>query len=413
MSFLKQANINANKDEFWSGQAIVETKFSVGDMTAARTSKVNSKKLTIGNRSANAANTGMQVNYLCVFWQSANTMGGTTPPVVFDSLTGIGYDAGVDTKYSKMKQMTLAGRLQSSVNYEGTVPHQRDISVQCGGMCAIRMFTKGPTESVSWMDRLMWTIPDFDNETMATAQYRHLLGLARQEFPVGKIPILVERMKAELFYEFPREAMKHFVKKITNKDTFDYFFTEKAKKSADPLDDYILSNFLGPVKLAAALFEFIDDDFKSSQAAFAKHPGLLSIPANGGRADFRKDTSLEQELFNFSSVSDPNDREKKKQLAHYFAALYMNIGLFTSWEAAKQVISNLHKGTDFPAFAPHLAFVDRMDAMGKVKRDAVMNIATNAMIGQYDAFTFLRDHNFGKALSVGHPGDGLRILFRI
>jgi hypothetical protein len=43
----------------------------------------------------------------------------------------------------------------------------------------------------------------------------------------------------------------------------------------------------------------------------------------------------------------------------------------------------------------------------------IQNVASNAMLGQYQCFTYLRDHNFGKALTVGHPGDGVRVLFRM
>lgn len=400
MSFLKQANIGYNKDEFWSGQAIVETKYSVGDMTAARTSKVNAKKKFIGNKTATAANTGMQVNYLCVFFKSATSAAGKTPPVVFDSLTGMGFDENKDTKFTVMERLTLAGRLQSSINYEGTIPHQRDVSVQCGGMCAIRLFMKDPQENVSWMDRLCWTIPDIDDTTKAEQQYRHLQGLARQEFPVGKIPILVEKMSALMYAEFPRVALKMFCKKSL--ESLAYHRSEALASSADPLEVYIRSNFVFPVRMMLGLFEFVGEPDGSDDGrqwgTDVQYPEHLKL---GGTTPL------------FSTEPRVQDRDR----LIVFTIIYLNVGLLT-WPFAKatllklQTVETLNAATGNATMDIAQSFIARMDGDSKVMKYA-QNVASNAMQGQYQCFTYLRDHNFGKALTVGRPGDGVRVLFRI
>jgi hypothetical protein len=412
MSFLKQAGIGYNKDEFWSGQAIVETKFSVGDMTTARNSKVNSKKKHVGGKAANAANTGMQVNYLAVFFKSATSGSGTTPPVVFDSLTGWGYDETKDTKFSMMERLTLAGRLQSSVNYEGTIPQQRDISVQCGGMCAIRMFTKTPQESVSWMDRLCWTIPDIDDGAKAEQQYRHLTSLARQEFPVGKIPILVEKMSEELYREFPRAAMKHFVDTISaSEEGFEYFLTNKPRESKNPLDSYILSNFIAPLRLLLGIGEFLDDGgqpghldqkWKSWQNEYVARK--LPNEANPVSLKFPPEIKLGRAPF-------AKTRGMDKAANINFSVIYMNIGLL-SWPKARSVLEMIRQQSGSEMIGV-VAFITRMESFSDRERAHIMSVSNEALNGQYQCFTHLRDHNFGKALSVAHPGDGLRILFRL
>jgi hypothetical protein len=398
MSFLKQANIGYNKDEFWSGQAVVETKFSVGDLVTARTSKVNMERKPVGGRSASAANTVMQVNYLAVFFKSASISSGKTPPVVFDSLTGWGYDPNKDTKYSMMEKLSLAGRLQSSVNYEGTIPTASSISVQCGGMCAIRLFMKTPQECVSWMDRLCWTIPDIDDSAKAEQQYRHLQGMARQEFPVGKIPILVEKMSEQSYSEFPRVAMTHFCNVISEPNTFEYFMTQAARDSRDPRDIYILSNFLAPVRLQVALGEFTDDGSGAGSRKLKSWQTVLRETEDG--RDYAQDLVLGGNLFGSNNA-------QQKAGSMYTAALMMNVGL-VGLARLKEMDRKLAVTSTGLA-----VFIDRLEKMSPKQKAEILGLADLTMAGQYQSFIHLRDHNFGKALTVGHPGDGIRILFRI
>jgi hypothetical protein len=404
MSFLNQANTKHNKDEFWSGQAIVETKFSVGDQSSARNTKVNAHRSKIGSKPASPATTGLQVNYLCLFHKSASTPSGTTPPVVFDSLTGMGWDPLKDNKYTVMARLSLAGRLQSSVNYEGTIPHVRDISVQCGGMCAIRLFTKTPNETVSWMDRLCWTIPDIGT-AQEDQQYRHLTSLARQEFPVGKVPVLVEKMSPVLYQEFPRAAMLHFIKTIKSPDKFNYYTSGRAAKMGDPLDLYIISNFLAPAELSLGLFEFVGDLPNGIYKSAAEVQGR---PAqNVTKHAYPEDLELGNRQGLFHKIQQEHERAAYLN----FCMIYLNVGLVT-WNEAKHAILEIERISKGSMCGPR-AFIEKMDKRGVHGQNRIMNIANQQMVGQYDCFTYLRDHNFGKALGVGHAGDGLRILFRI
>jgi hypothetical protein len=410
MSFLKQANQGYNKDEFWSGQAIIETKFSVGDIVTARTSKVNNMKTPMG-RTANAQNVSMQQHYLCVFLKSAAEAAGKTPPIVFDSLTGWAYIDGKDTKYTMMEKISLAGRLQSSVNYQGTIPEQDSISVQCGGMGAIRLFTKDPEQSFSWFDRLSWTIPDIEDPAKASAQYRHLRVSQRQEFPADKIPILVEKMSESLYQEFPREAMKHFCATITSDPTkFDYFVTPAAKESGNPLDAYILGNFIAPIKLMIGMFEFLDDGRRIREEKVMWESYLQAA------GDVRPALSTE----GYSALEFPDRFKLGKPEFHRsatyaqdinFAVLYMNVGLL-SWVDAKKTLLHVAAHERDPALGIH-AFIRRMDDMDDQTRGGILGVANQMLGSQYANFTYLRDHNFGKALSVANHGDGVRVLFRI
>lgn len=331
MSIFRFGQTQGDRDDFWSGQAVMETKFSVGNMVAARESKLNQGKAKIGDLQANAANTGVQVNFL-VLMDKTNIVGnGYTPPVVYDSLTGFGYRKG-ESKWDLMERLSLVGRAQSSVNYQGTVPEQKDISVQVGGLCGLRLFMKQPGEVLAWGDRLVWTVPDVGDDAEAKATYRHLNSLSRAEFPKGKVPVLVEKMSEQMHAELPVAAMAYLRKLIDEgKD-----ITAIPTATKHPLERYILTNFFPQLQMYD-----------------------LVTSLNAGR--------------------------------EYHISL-LNFGLLT--QADKKVVSDAVGLSDDQAKQLH-------------------NFTHQQLAGQLDCFTWLRDHNFGKAMSVGVSGDAIKVLLRI
>jgi hypothetical protein len=313
-----------------------------------------------------------------------------------------------------MDKLSLAGRLQSSINYQGTIPEQDSVSVQCGGMGAIRLFTKDPQETFSWFDRLCWTMPDIEDEQLATQQYRFLNSSARQEFPAGKIPILVEKMSETLYAEFPRMAMKHFCDTIRKPNMFDHFLKPETAKSKNPLDAYIVSNFIAPLRLMFGMFEFFDDGSRPGEAREAETKwkshweiedasNSANLPPRGGRL------VLEYPPVLALSAQEPFKGEPGRAHNLNFAVIYMNVGLL-SWDDAKKILLYLHHEGNLVGIK---AFIRRMDNLNDRQRASILGISEQMLNGQYQCFSYLRNHNFGKALSVGNHGDGLRVLFNI
>jgi len=361
MSFFRFTH-TAERDDFWSGQAVMETKFSVGNVKAARDSKLNTTlKDRIGNVPASAENVGIQVNFLVVMNKSEIVHTGYTPPIIFDSLTGLGFKE-TENKWDLMAKLSLVGRAQSSVNYQGTVPEQKDISVQVGGLAAVRLFMPNSTESLAWGDRLVWTVPDISDKTTSEATYRHLNGLARAEFPKGKVPILVEKMNERHYSEFPIAALRHFCEESSAKP--DYWKSPDLQNSKNPLDIYIRTNFV----------------------SMAKRNAMRTAMDAGNVA-----TALD------AVKNLTNQQACYVILMHTFGLL--------DWTYTKEKLTRL-AGPDGTKAITALETQPQL-------RTELQKLSANQMAGQFDCFSHLRDRNFGKAMSVGRSGDGVKVLFRI
>ena len=360
MSFFRFTH-TAERDDFWSGQAVMETKFSVGNVKAARDSKLNQLAGRIGNIAANAENVGIQVNFLVVMNKSEIVHTGYTPPIIFDSLTGLGFKEK-ENKWDLLSKLSLVGRAQSSVNYQGTVPEQKDISVQVGGLAAVRLFMPNSTETLAWGDRLIWTVPDIGDKTTAEATYRHLNGLARAEFPKGKVPVLVEKMKERDYSEFPIAALRHFCEESSANPG--YWKSADLQNSKNPLDIYVRTNFVSMAKR---------DAMRAAINAGTPQAAL---------DDVKRTT---------------NERACYVILMHTFGLL--------DWFYTKQKLTQLagKEGT---------TAVTALENQPTLRTE-LQKLSANQMAGQFDCFSHLRDRNFGKAMGVGRSGDGVKVLFRI
>lgn len=386
MSFFRFTH-TAERDDFWSGQAVMETKFSVGNVKAARDSKLNQLAGRIGNIAVNAENVGIQVNFLVVMNKSEIVHTGYTPPIIFDSLTGLGFKEK-ENKWDLLSKLSLVGRAQSSVNYQGTVPEQKDISVQVGGLAAVRLFMPNSTETLAWGDRLVWTVPDIGDKTTAEATYRHLNGLARAEFPKGKVPVLVEKMKERDYSEFPIAALRHFCEKSTAKR--DYWNSSELQNSKDPLDGYIRTNFVSMAKNSAFLVTLTYMNAAAAEAARASGNPVV-YPS--------------YEIVLTEMKRQVKDEKQNTDAFMCYLILMNNFGLLP-WSNMKTQLNTLGG-----VYGKQI--VDTFETASKENRTQMVNLAVNQMAGQFDCFSHLRDRNFGKAMSVGRSGDGVKVLFRI
>jgi len=365
----------AQKNRFFSGQAIQETSFSAADLVTNRNGPLNRTKAKIGDVTATEENTGIMANYLCGYFKSASP--GVRAPVVFDSLTGLAFDKGKDTKWSYMDKIVLAGRTQTAINTSGVVGGETAISVQVGGLGSIRYFTEKQGEFVSWGDRLAWTIPNLDVPEEEKKTYKWLNQLARDEFKRQKVPFLVKKIDVESYYEFPRVAMAYFIEKTM--ENIKYYRLATTQQSRDPRDVWIQTNAVPVAKLAAAMVANVHD--------------VAKYHIESG------------EILNDSFISEPKDAIILSSLMFIFSGLIPNVHL-------KNIVEKGGELTDTTRY--HFKLWDYFTTARPYKeRSVVLSVANKMLAGQYDCWSHLQSHFFGTAMDVGVPGSALKVLFRL
>ena len=369
-------------DQFWSGQAVTETKFAVADGVARANSKLNQDRKKIGSVAANPSNTGVVVNYLVFMDKSEVVPSGNAPPVVFDSLTGLAYKEKEDTKWSLMDRLMLVGRSQTTVRYEGTVPNNREISVQTGGLGPVRLFLAKATDVLSWGARLCWTVPDISGEGLAAKEtYRYLNGLARQDFAKGKVPVLVEECDAEAFSELPVAAFRRFIKKTFVERNTGYHRSAELKSSQNPLDVYIRTNFVPQAFFALRTVKYL------------LLPGVLRLRT--GETRISPDGEEVDEIVENTLTRLSDDGRTGDDAAINDTVLMQNLGLLP-WHVVKEYIDP--------------DFVRDFEDSGQIK--PLQNIARDAMAGQYAAFAKMRERTFGTLWDVARSGSAARVHFK-
>lgn len=343
-------------NKFFHGQAIQESSYSTEDLVKNRNGVLNRARAKIGNMPANPLTTGIQANYLCCYFKDRST--GGRAPAVFDSLTGLGFDRNKTTRWGYMQNMVLAGRTQTAINTQGVIGGEATISVQVGGLGTIRYFPERKDETISWGDRLAWTIPNIDDETEEGATYRYLNSLAKAEFPKGKVPILVKKVTQEMYLEFPRVAMNYAAEELLKDISF--YRRERFVTSVDPRCVWVRTNAVPIAKMVAAAQDA--DVLKPSAANDVKIVGAMVYLFSGLL------TSK-----NFSAIMGSGD--KNVQAA---------VGAFP-----------------------------KLDEIYKAKPADLKNLSILLMHGQYDCWSRLRDHCFGTALDIGVPGGTVKVLFEL